>query len=73
MCLLEVNFNNGIKANGSYKLYNMFRYVSNSSKSESLIKATMMAGKIAIKRVTRTLFQTGRWISKKPSMTNCPA
>lgn len=37
------------------------------------MKATPMAGTIAIALVKRTLCQTGNLISKNPSMTNWPA
>ena len=36
-------------------------------------KETARAGKIAMDLVRRTLFHTGIWKFRKPSITNCPA
>jgi hypothetical protein len=70
---LEQNFRVGIRAKGSYTLCRMLSQLSRSVRVELLKNTTPKAGRIAMALVIITLCHTGSLISKKPSITNCPA
>lgn len=71
--LSAANLISGTSAKGSWTDCRMLSQVSRLTSYSWPKKDTARAGKIAMDLVNRTLFQTGRVKSRKPSITNCPA
>lgn len=68
--LLLANLISGINANGSWTDYRMFNRMSIPVNYSELKINIIKEGPIDIERVKRTLCQTGRVKSRKPSITN---
>ena len=73
-CLLVVSLVRGMSANGSKKARDEFTMsIISSMAFASKATATATQGTTATQRVTMALAHLGRLMSRKPSMTNCPA